>query len=119
METLRNAVDFTFPPGTTMSPGASVVIAKDARRARREISRTEHTHPRKFLGSLSNSSDRIELKDANGNPADETRYYTGGAWPETPDGGGASLELRDVRADNTNGGAWAASDRRRARAGRM
>ena len=61
-------------------------------------------------GSLSNSGDRVELKDASGNPADDVRYNSGGAWPTLPDGNGASLELRDPRADNTNGAAWAASD---------
>ena len=41
---------------------------------------------------------------------DEVRYYDGGQWPESADGGGASLELRDLDADNSIGGAWAASD---------
>ena len=41
---------------------------------------------------------------------DEVRYFDGGSWPGYADGGGCSLELRDARADNNNGQAWAAGD---------
>jgi len=48
--------------------------------------------------------------DAADNPADAVQYYDDGRWPEAADAGGASLELRDPRADNNAGEAWAASD---------
>jgi hypothetical protein len=49
------------------------------------------------------------VADARGVPADEVHYYDGGWWPAYADGGGSSLELVDVRADNDRSGAWAAS----------
>ncbi|MCI0634064.1 MAG: CotH kinase family protein, partial [Actinobacteria bacterium] len=63
-----------------------------------------------FEGRLSHRTDRIQLLDANGNPADEVRYYDGGRWPGYADGYGPSLELRDPHADNSQGEMWAASD---------
>ncbi|MCA9172810.1 MAG: hypothetical protein KDB23_34365, partial [Planctomycetales bacterium] len=62
-----------------------------------------------FDGTLSNRSDRIELRDAAGNPADVVEYFDGGDWPELPDGAGASLELTDPAANNQHGDVWAAS----------
>ena len=107
---LDAAASFTFPAGTKIPAGGFLVVAKDA--AALSAKWPEHTTRivGPFTGSLSNTTDRIVLEDAAGNPVDEVRYYTGGAWPETPDGGGASLELRDPRADNSAGSAWAASD---------
>src|SRR5256885_12699257 len=63
-----------------------------------------------FTNKLSKSSDYFVLKDPNNNLADEVRYFGGGRWPESADGGGSSLELRDPRADNISPEAWAASD---------
>lgn len=107
---LDDAVSFTFPPGTTIPANGYLVIAHDA--AALSAKWPEHTSQilGNFTGTLSNTTDRIVLEDENGNPVNQLRYYTGGAWPQTPDGGGASMELRDVRADNSIGSAWAASD---------
>ena len=65
-----------------------------------------------YDNKLSHSGERVVLRDAADNPADSVQYYDDGHWPEAPDAGGASLELRDPRADNTAGEAWAASDER-------
>ena len=108
--TLDDAVSFTFPPGAVLDAGDYMVIAKDAAALTAKWPERSARIIGNFSGSLSNSGERIALKDANGNPADETRYSNGGAWPGTPDGGGASMELRDARADKTAGSAWAASD---------
>ncbi len=107
---LDDAVSLTIPAGTTIPAGGYLVVANDA--AALAAKWPEHSTRiiGNFSGTLSNTTDRVVLEDAVGNPVDETRYYTGGAWPETPDGGGASLELRDARADNSIGSAWAASD---------
>jgi hypothetical protein len=53
---------------------------------------------------------KFALIDAAGNPANQVRYFNDGRWPAYADGGGSSLELRDPNADNSNPGAWAASD---------
>lgn len=88
---LADAVGYTFPEGTSLAPGAFFVV-------------------RDFSGRLDNTTDRLVLLDAAGNPADEVRYQDEGRWPTAADGGGSSLELRDVRADNASPDAWAASN---------
>jgi Lamin Tail Domain len=105
---LVDGVTYTFPDGTELEPGAFLVVAGDAAALKAEHS--DITVLGDFKGRLDNSSDRILLLDAIGNPADEVRYFDGGRWPEASDGGGSSLELRDVWADNSTAEAWAASD---------
>ena len=63
-----------------------------------------------YSGTLSNSNDRILLRDAAKNPVDEVHYYDAGRWASTADGGGTSLELRNAFTDNSIAEAWAASD---------
>ncbi len=105
---LVDAVGFAFPSGTVLAPDSYLVVAGDAAALREE-------HPDiavvgSYSGGLGNGGDRVLLLDARGNPADEVRYFDGGRWPAAPDGGGATLELRDPRADNEAPEAWAASD---------
>lgn len=105
---LNKAVNFTFPAGTTLGPDQYLVIAKDA-----PTLRTAYPSARilgDYSGSLSHSSDTIQLLDPNGNPDDEVTYYDGKPWPGAADAGGSSMELRDPNADNSKPQAWAASD---------
>lgn len=105
---LVDAVAYSFPEGTLLQPGASLVVANDA-----EALRAKHGDIPVLGGldgRLNNGGDRVLLLDARGNPADEVRYFDGGRWPEACDGGGSTLELRDLWADNNVPEAWAASD---------
>ncbi|KKK58201.1 hypothetical protein LCGC14_3046820, partial [marine sediment metagenome] len=106
--TIQDAVDFTFPGGTSLAPGEFLVVAKDA--ATLATQYPDATIVGNFSRNLSNRHDRIVLVDSSGNPADEVHYYDGGRWAEYADGGGSSLELRDPDADNSLPEAWAASD---------
>ncbi len=105
---LADAVGFVFPDGTRLDAGAWLVVANNAAELRSAVPGIEVLGG--FVGSLDNSGDRILLLDALGNPADEVRYFDGGRWAAAADGGGSSLELRDVWADNAAAEAWAASD---------
>lgn len=105
---LVDAVAFEFPSGTTLAPGAWLVVAHDA--AALSALYPDIDVLGDLDGRLDNSSDRILLLDAAGNPADEVRYTDDGRWPSAADGGGSSLELRDVYADNAAAESWAASD---------
>ncbi len=98
---LVDAVAYTVPSGTTLGPGEYLVVAAEP-----DALPVDALGP--YDGRLDNDSDRILLRDAAGNPADEVRYHTGGRWPDID--AHASLELRDPWADNAAPGAWAASD---------
>ena len=105
---IDRAIDFEFPEGTTLAPGAYLVVANDA-----ETLRSKHagiTIAGNFNGSLSNRGERIILREANGNPVDDVHYYDGAPWPLYTDKGGTSLELRNPFADNSSPHAWADSD---------
>ena len=106
--TIRNAIDFDFPTGTVINAGEFLVVANDQEQLLAK-------HPGinvigNFSGTLSNSEDRILLRDAFRNPADQVNYFDGGRWTSFADAGGSTLELRDPDADNSIGDAWGASD---------
>jgi hypothetical protein len=103
-------VNFVFPTGTALPAGGYLVVARNAGALAQKWPEQAARIVGNFTGSLSNSGERVALIDAAGNPADEIRYATSGSWPASPDGGGASLELRDPRTDRNNGHAWSASD---------
>ena len=105
---LRDGISFSFEAGTTIAPGEYLVVAAEPAVLAAEFPGIDIVGP--FSGVLSNTSDRIELRDNFSNPADVLTYYESGQWDEVADGGGSSLELKDPNADNSIGSAWAASD---------
>ncbi len=106
----RDAVQFVFPAGTNLGPGEYLVVANDVSSLVEQRPEIGNRALGNFSGELSNQSDTILLIDAAQNPADVVRYYDGGYWPSSADGGGSSLELRDPWSDNNDASAWTASD---------
>ena len=102
-----DGIDFGFPPGTILENGQFLVVARDAVSLAAKFPDIDIAGP--WSGSLSRKGERLRLIDAEKNPVDEVRFYDGGRWPGLPDGGGASLELRDPDADNSAPEAWSAS----------
>ena len=103
---LKGGIGFTFPAGTTIGAGQYLVVAADS------VALLAKYPGRPILGDFSGGlgdEDDTTLEDLNGNPADEVAYFSSGRWPEYADRGGASMELRDVDADNAQPEAWAAS----------
>ncbi|MFN0126990.1 MAG: lamin tail domain-containing protein, partial [Verrucomicrobiales bacterium] len=103
-----DGVEFAFAPGTGLAPGEHACIVRDA-----SVFSAAYPSARVlgvFAGSLSRSGEHLVLRDARRNLVDEVRYFDGGQWPEFADGGGATLELRDLDADGMAGTAWATSD---------
>ncbi len=103
-----DGIGFELPPGTMLAPGEHACLVRDA-----VLFSAAYPGARilgEFSGSLSRSGERLLLCDASGNPADVVRYFDGGRWPDAADGGGSTLELRDLNADNSRPEAWAASD---------
>jgi Lamin Tail Domain/Putative Ig domain len=105
---LSDAVSYDFLPGTTLAAGGYLVVANDA--AALQARYPSINIVGSFNKKLSPLGEQIVLEDPTGNPADQVRYFAGGRWPASADGGGSSLELRDPDADNSKGEAWAASD---------
>jgi hypothetical protein len=62
-----------------------------------------------WTGTLNNDGDKIVLRDAAGNVADEVDYQLGFPWPTVGDPPGYSIELVNPAFDNNLGGNWRAS----------
>lgn len=105
---LDEGIDFRFSSNTVIPPGGYLVAAKDPAALLAKFPGLPVVGP--YTNSLSHRGERLVLKDAADNPADVVHYFDDGRWPEAADAGGASLELRDPRADHAAGEAWAASD---------
>jgi hypothetical protein len=105
-----DGIDYVFPAGSAVLPaGGYAVLAWDP-------AAFQLLHPGvsqvfgPFNGRLAGNGERIQLRDAWGNVADEVSYGSDGVWPEWASGTSSSLELRNPSADNAVGSAWAASD---------
>jgi len=105
---LDEGIDFRFASNTMIPPGGYLVVAKDPAALSAKFPGIAITGS--YTNRLSHRGERVVLKDAADNVADSVFYYDDGRWPGAADAGGASLELRDPRADNAAGEAWAASD---------
>ena len=113
----NKGINFAMPNGLSIGPGRYLVIARNPVRIRalHGLSASEVIGPATpeaidDFGQLADQGERITLKDDLGNIVDTLRYYDGGEWPHWADGKGSSLELVDVRQDNSLAQAWDASD---------
>jgi hypothetical protein len=107
---LDRAVRYTFPAGTTLAAGARCVIAEVPAAVRLVHGLPEATVFGPWDGNLSGRGEEVLLRDAAGNPVSSVPYADDKPWPSAADGGGSSLELRDLRADERHPASWAASD---------
>ncbi len=103
---LRDAVEYTIPPGTFIPAHGYVVIAENPAGLDATYGTTA-IGP--WTGKLSSSGERIELYDASDSRQDRVEYGAGFPWPTASDGGGSSAELINPGLDNDLGGSWRAS----------
>lgn len=96
-----NGIAYTFPSGTTLAPGAYILVAASPAAIQSTFGVTA-LGP--WTGSLSNSGEDLVLKDALGNKLDETNYGVGFPWPIVGDG--PSIQLINPNFDNGLGGNW-------------
>jgi hypothetical protein len=101
-----HAVEFTFPGGTMMAPGAFLVVARNPAALQAKF-RVTALGP--WSGKLSNRGDRIVLADGAGRVEGEVEYKLGFPWPTVGDPPGYSIELINPSVDNNLGGHWRAS----------
>ncbi len=102
-------VNFVFPEGSVLAPGARLVLANDADPAAFARRYPGVWVAGYFGGNLSNGGERLELRDRQGIPVLAVEYDDEGGWPPQADGGGASLELADPDGDPHAPATWRAS----------
>ena len=101
-----SGITLTFAAGTTIGANGYLVVSKDAARYQQTYGGTPNAV---YTGSLSNGGEAISLRDASAVVIDTVTYSDRAPWPGTPDGEGASLEVVDPTADNTDYLDWAGS----------
>ena len=101
------AVDFTFPIGTTIEADGYLVITQNA--AEFEAKFGFAPHGQWEVGDkLSNDGETIELRDSTNAIIDQVTYRTSFPWPTASEYGG-SIELINAQLDNDLAGSWRSS----------
>ena len=103
---LTDAVEFTFPPGTTIPANGYLVVAEDPGTL---LSIYGVTAIGPWSGGLRNDGEEIDLRDGSGTLQDQVDYGSGFPWPTGAQGGGGSMELLNAALDNDLGGSWRTS----------
>ncbi len=100
---LRDAVDYQFPAGTSLAPGAILVVAMEPGEYQTKYGKTA-LGP--WTGQLANEGETVELWANNGQLADRVQYQLGFPWPTFGDIPGPSIQLINPGHDNDLGGNW-------------
>ena len=103
-----DGINYTFPTGTVIEPGAYLVVAGDQDRMKQIYGNIPVIG--NYSGSLANTGENLSLADARGNVVDRVHYQVQGDWPDWVNGGGSSMELVNPEMDNSHGSAWRDSD---------
>ena len=98
---LTNGLDYTFPEGTVIEPGAYLVISSLAGNPAGSLG--------PFTGHLDGTGETLRLKSKQGWDMDEVTYGVTGDWPTTPDGSGPSLAKRAIALASDTAASWVAS----------
>ena len=99
-------IEFTFPAGTTLAPGAFFVLARNP-----AVFSAQHpgvTANGIFTGKLSDDGETLALATAGGAPVLAVEYDDETPWPLAADGIGFSLVRLDA-GDGDKGTSWRAS----------
>ena len=102
-------VDYVFPAGAVLAPGAFWVVASNAAAFR---SRYGFEPSGEYGGQLDNGGERLALVDASGDTVIDVRYNDKSPWPVEADGAGYSLVPVDPSASGDPGTPdyWAVSE---------
>src|SRR5881397_1813463 len=105
---LGGGVQFKFAEGTVVPGGGYIVAAISPSALAAATGYTNAYGP--FIGRLSNSGERLELRNNNHRLMDWVEYGTDGDWPVGPDGGGVSLAKINPNAASPPPTNWMMSD---------
>jgi hypothetical protein len=92
---ISDAIDYTFPTGTTVAANAYFIVAATA-----ATYTGNGYNVYQYTGDLSNTGESIRLFNSNNILVDMVTYAPAGCWPTPADGNGPSLELRNFNLDN-------------------
>lgn len=106
---LAGEIEYTFPPGTALAPGAFLVVAKSPADVQSVYGLSGVLGP--FANRLSNRAAQIQLIHRLGAVVLDARYDSRPPWPVSPDGAGHSLVLARPSYGEGRPQAWAASRR--------
>jgi regulation of enolase protein 1 (concanavalin A-like superfamily) len=103
---------YTFPPGSTIAPGAFLVLAKDRTRFAEAYGRSIVPLD-VFPGTLSPTGETLRLIKPGATPDEdmvvaELAYSSQMPWPQAANQGGIALQLRDPFQSQNRVGNWAA-----------
>ncbi len=101
-----SGVEYTFPAGTIIAPGAYLVVASDPATLLKYYGVTAFGP---WTGGLSSEGENIKLLDQFGTQIDSVDFSNTAPWPATPNGDGPTAELIHPSLDNDTGGHWRAS----------
>src|SRR6185503_10786782 len=96
---LVDGIDYIFPVGSTIDSGSTIVLASGSNPqavAARYRGVPVYGY---FNGNLANGSERISLRTADGQTLFGVTYHDDGGWPNSADGLGYSLELKNPQGD--------------------
>jgi hypothetical protein len=102
-------INFTFPAGTILHPGATIVLANNANPSLFAARYPGVLVTGYFGGNLSNGGERISISDPSGRTVISVTYDDEGGWPVEADGDGYSLEIIDANGDPNDPANWRAS----------
>ena len=104
-----NGVDYVFPGGTRLAPGAFYLLVKNTTNFASKYPGVRIDGV--FTNNLSNGGETIALIHAAAAPIQRFSYDDQAPWPSSADGAGFSLVPRttDVNADFSNAANWRAS----------
>ena len=105
-------IEFVFPEGSVIGAGEYLTVAKDADYlAARYFGIEAEEVVGEYSGRLSNSGERVRLRDVDGMDRIDFEYGVGGDWPAVAYGGtGHSLVfVGDEARDMEDGRAWVGS----------
>ncbi|HTI72032.1 MAG TPA: lamin tail domain-containing protein [Candidatus Limnocylindria bacterium] len=104
---VEGGVQYQFPRNTVLLANQYLVVAADPAALRQAVSRANIVGP--FAGRLSNSGDRLVLRNRSGRLMDELTYGEETPWPPGANGSGGSLAKREKYAASSPAENWQVS----------
>lgn len=98
---IKGGIDFTFADGTTLEPGAYLVISATAGNPAGSLG--------PFTGALNNAGEKIELVTKQNWAVDAVDYGVVDEWPAAPDGSGVTLAKRSLSFASGASASWTSS----------